>query len=62
MSDELRRILHEELWRSVAWAGLGLVGWAWILTSTGQLDATVWTVVGLPVLTWATLTAGMVGL
>jgi len=62
MSYELRRILREELWRSVAWAGLGLFGWALIITSTGQLDATVWTVVGLPVLTWATLTVGMIGL
>lgn len=62
MSNKLRRILREELWRSVAWAGLGLVGWAWIITSTGRLDATIWTAVGLPVLTWATLTVGMVGL
>ena len=62
MSNGLRRILREELWRSVVWAGLGLVGWGWIISSTGQIDATVWTVVGLPVLTWATLTIGMIGL
>lgn len=61
-SVELAQILREELWRSVAWAGLGLVGWAFIVTSTARLDATVWTVIGLPVLTWAALTVGMIGL
>jgi len=57
----VRLILREELLRSVAWAGLGFVGWA-VLVSAGEgLPATVWTVVGLPVLTWASLTTGLVG-
>jgi len=57
----VRLILREELLRSVAWAGLGLVGWA-VLVSAGEgLPATVWTVVGLPALTWASLTTGLVG-
>lgn len=57
----VRSILREELLRSIAWAGLGLFGWAILVTSSAQLTATLWTVVGLPILTWATLTTGMVG-
>jgi hypothetical protein len=55
-------IFREELLRSIAWAGLGLFGWAILVSSSGQLPATVWTVVGLPILTWASLTVGMIGL
>ncbi|QAU14067.1 HTH domain-containing protein [Halorubrum sp. BOL3-1] len=55
-------IFREELLRSIAWAGLGLFGWAILITSSGQLPATVWTVVGLPILTWVSLTVGMIGI
>ena len=58
----IRLILREELLRSIGWAALGLVGWAILVTSSQQLPATVWTVVGLPILTWASLTAGMIGI
>jgi Fe2+ or Zn2+ uptake regulation protein len=55
-------IVREELLRSIAWAGLGLVGWAILISASRQLPATVWTVVGLPLLTWASLTVGMIGI
>jgi hypothetical protein len=55
-------IVREELLRSIAWAGLGLFGWAILVSSSSQLPATVWTVIGLPILTWASLTVGMIGL
>ncbi len=55
-------IFREELLRSIAWAGLGLFGWAILVSSSSQLPATVWTVVGLPILTWASLTVGMIGI
>jgi hypothetical protein len=58
----VRLILREELLRSIAWAALGLFGWAIIITSSDQLSGTVWTVGGLPILTWASLTIGMIGL
>ena len=61
MDTELRGIIREELLRSIAWAGLGLFGWAILVSSSDQLSATVWTVLGLPVLTWASLTIGMIG-
>jgi DNA-binding HxlR family transcriptional regulator len=59
---QVQEILREELWRSVAWAGLGLFGWAILISSSDQLAANLWTVGGLPVLTWASLTLGMIGL
>jgi len=55
-------IFREELLRSIAWAGLSLFGWAILTSSSDQLSATVWTVVGLPILTWASLTSGTIGL
>ncbi|WP_423744909.1 hypothetical protein V5735_02445 (plasmid) [Haladaptatus sp. SPP-AMP-3] len=58
----VRLILREELLRSIGWAALGLVGWATLTSSSRQLPATVWTVVGLPILTWASLTVGMIGI
>jgi Fe2+ or Zn2+ uptake regulation protein len=58
----VHQIFREELLRSIAWAGLGLFGWAILVSSSSQLPATVWTVVGLPVLTWASLTVGMIGI
>jgi hypothetical protein len=57
----VRLILREELLRSIAWAALGLFGWAILVSSSDQLPATVWTVGGLPILTWASLTIGMIG-
>lgn len=59
---QFREIVVTELWRSVAWAGLAFVGWAFIVVGFGTLDATVWTVFALPILTWAALTVGMIGL
>lgn len=55
-------IFREELLRSIAWAGLSLFGWAILISSSNQLSATVWTVIGLPILTWASLTVGMIGI
>ena len=57
----VRLIVREELLRSIAWVALGLFGWAILVTSSDQLPATVWTVGGLPILTWASLTIGMIG-
>lgn len=58
---QIRHVLREEFWRSIAWAALSLSGWAIIISSTDQLAANAWTVVGLPILTWASLTVGMIG-
>lgn len=58
----VRSILREELLRSIGWAALGLFGWAILVSSSRQLPATIWTVVGLPILTWASLTVGMIGI
>lgn len=58
----VRLIFREELLRSIAWAALGLVGWAILVNSSRQLPATVGTVVGLPILTWMSLTVGMIGI
>ena len=57
----VRLILREELLRSIGWIAFGLVGWAILVSSSDELPAMVWTVVGLPVLTWASLTIGMIG-
>ena len=56
MPSPTGQIVREELWRSVAWAGLGLVGWAILISEFSQLPATPLTAFGLPVLTWAFLT------
>jgi hypothetical protein len=61
MDEQTRGILTTELWRSVAWAGLGLVGWAFVIGESA-LEATTLTTLGLPFLTWALLTGGAVGL
>jgi len=58
----VRQIFREEFLRSIAWAGLGLFGWAIVISSSDQLPAIVWTAVGLPILTWASLTVGMIGI
>jgi hypothetical protein len=62
MQPQLRRIIREELLRSIAWFGLGLVGWPLVISEAAWLDTTALTAFGLPVLTWAALTMGMVGL
>lgn len=61
MNPELRGIVREELLRSIAWFGLGIVGWPLLVTEVSWLDATALTVFGLPVLTWAVLTGASVG-
>lgn len=61
MNPELRGIVREELLRSIAWLGLGIVGWPILITEVAWLDATALTVFGLPVLTWAVLTVASVG-
>jgi hypothetical protein len=58
----VRLILREELLRSIAWAALGLVGWPILVSSSPHLPATVWTVAGLPILTWASLTVGLIAI
>lgn len=55
-------ILKEELLRSIAWAGLGLFGWAWIANRTQAFEASIGVVAALTILTWAGLTIGMIGL
>jgi hypothetical protein len=62
MNLEHRRIVREELWRSVVWFGLGLVGWPILVDELAWLEQNLFTVFGLPVVTWAVLTAGMVGI
>lgn len=59
---QVQQIFREELWRSVAWAGFSLFGWAILISSSDLLPTTVWTVGVLPVLTWASLTVGMIGI
>jgi hypothetical protein len=62
MNPETRRVVGEELWRSVVWFALGLFGWSLIITSTDVLEASALTALGLPVLTAAVLGTVMVGL
>lgn len=57
---QVRQVFREEFWRSIAWAAFGLFGWAIIISSTDQLATNAWTVLGLPVLTSASLTVGMI--
>lgn len=62
MDATTSRIVREELWRSIAWAGLGLVGWSIVITESSRVPATALTALGLPVLTWAFLTTTMIGI
>jgi hypothetical protein len=62
MHPERREIVREELLRSIAWAALGLVGWPLLVAEVTWLEPTLLTVAGLPVLTWALLTATAVGI
>jgi len=61
MDSQRGRIIREELLRSIAWIGLGIVGWPILISEVAWLDATALTVFGLPVVTWASLTVGMIG-
>ncbi len=61
MDSQQQRIVREELWRSVAWLGLGIVGWPSVVSTVSWLEPTVVTVFGLPVLTWALLTTALIG-
>jgi hypothetical protein len=60
LSTLSRRVLREELFRSVVWAFLALVVWVQFVTSTDHLDATAPTLVGPPVLAWAAVTGSLV--
>lgn len=61
MTPEMRRIVREKLWKSIAWFGLALVGWQLLIDELAWLEQGLLTVFGLPVLTWAVLTAGTIG-
>lgn len=50
------QIIHEELVRSVVWAGLGMIGWALAIAEFQQVPGTPLTAFGMPILTWAFLT------
>jgi hypothetical protein len=60
MKPQQRRIIREELLRSIAWMGLAIVGWPLVISEIAWLDATALTVFGLPALTWALLTTGAI--
>lgn len=62
MKPHQRRVIREELLRSIAWIGLGIVGWPLVISEVAWLDATALTVFGLPVLTWALLTTSAIGI
>lgn len=62
MNPKLQQIIREELLRSIAWIGLGIVGWPILISEVAWLDTTVLTVFGLPILTWALLTTSIIGI
>ncbi|ERG88385.1 MAG: hypothetical protein J07HX5_00530 [halophilic archaeon J07HX5] len=62
MNTEKSRIVREELWRSVVWLLLGFVGWSILIDEVAWLDPNLFTALGLPAVTWAVLTAGMIGI
>jgi|APHM01.1.fsa_nt_gi hypothetical protein len=59
---EQERIVREELWRSIAWACLGIVGWTTLVREVAWVEQNLFTVFGGAVITWAVLTAGMIGI
>jgi hypothetical protein len=61
MRPELRRVVREELLRSIAWLGLGLVGWPILAEELAVLETNALTVFGFPLLTWAGLTVTFIG-
>ena len=62
MKPQQRRIIREELLRSIAWIGLGIVGWPLVISEVAWLDTTALTVFGLPALTWVLLTTALIGI
>ena len=62
MKPQLQQMIREELLRSIAWIGLGIVGWPILISEVAWLDTTALTVFGLPVLTWMVLTTGMISI
>lgn len=62
MNHKQRRIVREELLRSIVWIGLGIVGWPIVISEVAWLETTALTVFGLPVLTWALLTTALIGI
>jgi hypothetical protein len=60
MKPQRRRIIREELLRSIGWIGLAIVGWPLVISEIAWIDATALTVFGLPALTWAVLTTGAI--
>ncbi|UOO95933.1 hypothetical protein MUK72_04305 [Halococcus dombrowskii] len=61
MDLETRRVVNEELWRSIVWAGIGLFGWGILAGETALLEANVLTLLSVPFLTWTVLTTTMIG-
>ncbi|OSO93885.1 hypothetical protein DJ83_14570 [Halorubrum ezzemoulense] len=61
MTPQLREIVRTELLRSIVWFGAGLVGWPLVTMEVSWLNPTPLTVFGLPVITWAVLTASAIG-
>lgn len=62
MNTHSHQIIREELLRSIAWIGLGIVGWPIVIAEIAWLDATALTVFGLPLVTWAVLTGSAIGI
>lgn len=62
MNPETRRVITEELLRSVVWAIIGLFGWGMLASWTGLLEANVFTLLTVPFFTWAILTTLMIGI
>jgi hypothetical protein len=61
MDLKTRRVVTEELLRSIVWAGIGLFGWGILASGTALLEANAFTLLSVPFLTWAILTALMIG-
>ena len=62
MTPQLREIVRTELLRSIVWFGSGLVGWPLVTMEVSWLNTSPLTVFGLPVVTWAVLTASAIGI
>jgi hypothetical protein len=60
MKPQRRRLIREELLRSIAWIALAIVGWPLVISEIAWFDATALTVFGLPALTWALLTTSAI--
>lgn len=62
MDPETRRVITEELLRSIVWAIIGLFGWAMLASWTGLLETNVFTLLTVPFLIWAIPTTLMIGI